>query len=113
MFFGQLDKSPDSGLAADDSCSKYYCLRRSFFLPLPTADSRAATLSRSPEKKKPNYSISSLMVDYNNGQDNSMAGRGTGRFNNLGGRVGINGTVESLCSFLVSLSNEQVENGPC
>ena len=31
LFFDQSDKSPDSGLAADDSCSK--CIRHTFFSP--------------------------------------------------------------------------------
>ena len=31
LFFDQLDKGPESGLVADDSCSN--CVRRSFFLP--------------------------------------------------------------------------------
>ena len=33
LFFDQSDKSPESGLAADDSCS--YCIRHCFFLPSP------------------------------------------------------------------------------
>ena len=49
VFFDQLDKSPDSGLAADDSCSN--CIRGSFIPPLPTADSRAATFAL-PRKKE-------------------------------------------------------------
>ena len=51
LFFDQLDKSPESGLAADDSCS--ICIRCCFFLPSPDRNSRAATLARPPKKRTP------------------------------------------------------------
>ena len=51
LFFDQLDKSPESGLAADDSCSN--CIRRCFFLPsLDRRLSRCHTFAL-PEKRTP------------------------------------------------------------
>ena len=50
FFSDQLDKSPDSGLASDNSYSN--CIRHSFSLSFPTANSHAATLLRSLKKKE-------------------------------------------------------------
>ena len=51
LFFDQLDKSPESGLGADESCSN--CIRRCFFLPsLDRRLSRCHTFAL-PEKRTP------------------------------------------------------------